>query len=75
MEKNMKSTNTTTIVDLDRCQHRTTAGRRCKLPVEAQGKVFCFTHTQQLMKADALNLKNALLIDHQGFQTAQGINY
>jgi hypothetical protein len=27
------------------------------------------------MKADALNLKNALLTNHEGFQTAQGINF
>jgi hypothetical protein len=27
------------------------------------------------MKSDAVNLKNALLINHEGFQTAQGINF
>jgi hypothetical protein len=71
----MKSVNTSAIIDLDRCQHRTPSGRRCKLPIEGPGKVFCYTHIQELMKADALNLKNALLTNHEGFQTAQGINF
>jgi hypothetical protein len=30
-----KSPNTTTVPDSTRCQHRTTSGRRCKLPVES----------------------------------------
>jgi hypothetical protein len=75
LEKKMKSANTSAIIDLDRCQHRTPSGRRCKLPIEGPGKVFCYTHIQALMKADALNLKNALLTNHEGFQTAQGINF
>jgi hypothetical protein len=57
-----------------RCQHRTPSGRRCKLPVEAPDKVFCYTHIQELKKSDVLNLKTALLTNYQGFQTAQGIN-
>jgi hypothetical protein len=64
----MKSANTINIIDAHRCGHRTPSGRRCKLPVEAPGKFLCYTHMQELMKSDALNLKNALLIDHQGFQ-------
>jgi hypothetical protein len=75
LEKKMKSANTSNIIDLDRCQHRTPSGRRCKLPIEGPGKVFCYTHIQELMKADALSLKNALLTNHEGFQTAQGINF
>jgi hypothetical protein len=75
MEKNMKSANTSTIIDAHRCGHRTPSGRRCKLPIEGPGKPLCFTHTQELMKSDALNLKNALLTNHEGFQTAQGINF
>jgi hypothetical protein len=75
LEKKMKSANTSTIIDLDRCQHRTPSGRRCKLPIEGPGKSLCYTHMQELMKTDAFNLKNALLTNHQGFQTAQGINF
>ena len=75
LEKNVKSANTSTIIDLDRCQHCTPSGRRCKLPIEGPGKSLCYTHMQELMKTDALNLKNALLTNHQGFQTAQGINF
>jgi hypothetical protein len=62
------------IDDSSRCQQRTPSGRRCKLPVEATGKLLCFMHTREMLKADTLNLKAALLTDHQGFQTAQGIN-
>ncbi|MGC0775490.1 MAG: hypothetical protein WB543_21330 [Candidatus Acidiferrum sp.] len=63
------------ISDLTRCHHRRPSGRRCKLAVTAPGAPFCFTHTQEFNKADSLNLRAALLTDHQGFQTAQGINY
>jgi hypothetical protein len=66
--------NTSSANDPTRCQHRTPSGRRCKLPVEAPDKLLCYTHTQELRKADVLNLKTALLTDYQGFQTAQGIN-
>ncbi len=58
----------------NRCQHHTPAGRRCKQPVEAPGKHFCYTHMLELKKSDVLNLKNALLTNYEGFQTAQGIN-
>jgi hypothetical protein len=63
------------ISDGMRCHYRRPSGRRCKLAVTAPGATFCFTHTQEFNKADSLNLKTALLTDHQGFQTAQGINY
>src|SRR5580704_7817223 len=69
-----KSAITNPVPDSTRCQHHTTSGRRCKLPVETPGKLLCFTHARELMKADTLNLKTALLTGHQGFQTAQGIN-
>ena len=62
------------ISDAMRCHHRRPSGRRCKLAVIAPGAPFCFTHTQEFNKADSLNLKTALLTNHQGFQTAQGIN-
>lgn len=75
MEKDMKFASISTITDAYRCGHRTPSGRRCKLPIEGPGKLLCYTHTHELMKSDALNLKNALLIDHEGFQTAQGINF
>ena len=71
----MKSADIITITDAHRCGHRTPSGRRCKLPIEGAGKLLCYTHTQELMKSDALNLKSALLINHEGFQTAQGINF
>ncbi len=67
--------NTTSATDAARCQRRRPSGRRCKLPVVAPGAPFCLTHTQEFNKADTLHLKTALLTDHQGFQTAQGINY
>jgi hypothetical protein len=70
-----KSANANSVLDSTRCQHRTTSGRRCKLPIEAPGKLLCYMHTREMLKADTLNLKTALLTDHQGFQTAQGINY
>jgi hypothetical protein len=63
------------ISDAMRCHYRRPSGRRCKLAVTAPGSPFCFTHTQEFNKADSLNLKAALLTDHQGFQTAQGINH
>jgi len=63
------------ISDAMRCHYRRPSGRRCKLAVTAPGAPFCFTHTQEFNKADSLNLKTALLTDHQGFQTAQGINH
>jgi len=69
-----KSATTHLVPESTRCQHYTTSGRRCKLPVETPGKLLCFTHARELMKADTLNLKTALLTGHQGFQTAQGIN-
>ena len=62
------------IDDSTRCQRRRPSGRRCKLTVMAPGAPFCFTHTKEFNRADTLNLKTALLTDHQGFQTAQGIN-
>jgi hypothetical protein len=62
------------IDDSTRCQQRTASGRRCKLPVESAGKLLCFMHTREMLRADTLNLKAALLTGHQGFQTAQGIN-
>lgn len=77
MEKKMKTKSAIAkyVDDSTRCQQRTPSGRRCKLPVEAPGKLLCFAHTRELLKADTLNLKTALLTDHQGFQTAQGINH
>jgi hypothetical protein len=63
------------ISDAMRCHHRRPSGRRCKLAVTAPGAPFCFTHTQEFNKADSLNLKTALLTNHEGFQTAQGINH
>jgi len=69
-----RTVNTNSANEPTRCQHRTPSGRRCKLPVEAPDKVFCYTHIQELKKSDVLNLKTALLTDYQGFQTAQGIN-
>lgn len=61
--------------DDHRCQHRTPSGRRCKLPIEAKGQMYCYSHNLELRKKlDALDLKEALLTGHQGFQTAQGIN-
>jgi hypothetical protein len=76
MEKKMKakSANTNSLDDSTRCQHRTPSGRRCKLPVEASGRLLCYTHAVELKKSDVLNLKTALLTDYQGFQTAQGID-
>ncbi|MGC1485074.1 MAG: hypothetical protein WA789_14875 [Candidatus Acidiferrum sp.] len=70
-----QSANTDSLDDSTRCQHLTPSGRRCKLPVEASGKLLCYTHAVELKKSDVLNLKTALLTDYQGFQTAQGINY
>src|SRR5271156_484006 len=61
--------------DATRCQRRRPSGRRCKLNVTASGAPFCFTHAQEFNKADSLNLKTALLTNHEGFQTAQGINH
>lgn len=63
------------ISDAMRCHYRRPSGRRCKLAVTAPGAPFCFTHTQEFNKADSLNLKTALLTNHEGFQTAQGINH
>jgi hypothetical protein len=76
MEKKMKATSAIAnpIDDSTRCQRRRPSGRRCKLTVMAPGAPFCFTHTKEFNRADTLNLKTALLTDHQGFQTAQGIN-
>jgi len=67
------SLNSTT--DATRCQRRRPSGRRCKLNVTAPGAPFCFAHAQEFNKADSLNLKTALLTNHEGFQTAQGINH
>jgi hypothetical protein len=83
LEKNMtklentkpQSVETDSISDAMRCHHRRPSGRRCKLAVTAPGAPFCFTHTQEFNKADSLNLKTALLTNHEGFQTAQGINH
>ncbi|MGB2624094.1 MAG: hypothetical protein WA857_17265 [Candidatus Acidiferrum sp.] len=61
--------------DSARCVHRTPSGRRCKLPIEAAGKLLCYAHGVELKKSDVLNLKTALLTGSQGFQTAQGINF
>jgi hypothetical protein len=72
---NVPSLSLNSIDDSTRCQHRTPSGRRCKQPVEAPGKLLCYTHLIELKKSDVFNLKNPLLIDSQGFQTAQGINY
>jgi hypothetical protein len=63
------------ISDAMRCHYRRPSGRRCKLAVTAPGAPCCFTHTQEFNKADSLDLKTALLTNHEGFQTAQGINY
>ena len=72
---NPQSVNAISTSDDTRCQRRRPSGRRCKVAVVSPGANFCFTHTQEFNKADSLNLKTALLTDHQGFQTAQGINY
>jgi hypothetical protein len=63
------------INEFTRCQHRRPSGRRCRLAVTAPGAPFCFPHTQEFNKADSLDHKAALLTNHQGFQTAQGINH
>jgi hypothetical protein len=77
MQKKMKAKSAISsyIDDSTRCQQRTASGRRCKLPVESSGKLLCHMHTREVLKADTLNLKAALLTGHQGFQTAQGINH
>jgi hypothetical protein len=69
-----QSANAISGTDATRCQRRRPSGRRCKLAVVSPGAPFCFTHTKEFNKADILNLKPALLTNHQGFQTAQGIN-
>jgi len=76
MEKEMKAKSAIAkyVDDSTRCEQRTASGRRCKLPVESAGKLLCHMHTREMLKADTLNLKAALLTGHQGFQTAQGIN-
>jgi hypothetical protein len=72
---NPQSVNVISTSDETRCQRRRPSGRRCKLPVVSPGAPFCLTHTKEFNKADILDLKPALLTNHQGFQTAQGINH
>lgn len=71
---NYKSGRTNSANDSTRCAHCTPSGRRCKMPVTAPGQLLCGMHTQELIRADGLNLREALLANSQGLQTAQGIN-
>lgn len=71
---NCKSARTNSAKDSTRCAHCTPSGRRCKMPVAAPGQLLCGMHTQELIRADGLNLREALLANSQGLQTAQGIN-
>lgn len=71
---NYKSARTNSAKDSTRCAHCTPSGRRCKMPVAAPGQLLCGMHTQELIRADGLNLREALLANSQGLQTAQGIN-
>ena len=72
---NRKSARTNSAVDSTRCTHRTPSGRRCRMPVVAPGHRLCGTHTDEIIKADRLNLSDALLTNSHDFQTAQGINF
>jgi hypothetical protein len=61
--------------DANRCWHHTPTGRRCRMPICRSGGRLCYEHTAKYKKQDAYDLKEALLFDHEGFQTAQGINF
>ena len=71
---NRKSTNTDSTNDSTRCMHRTPSGRRCRMLVVGPGQLLCRRHADEFIKADGLNLREALLANSQGLQTAQGIN-
>jgi hypothetical protein len=60
--------------DAARCWHHSPSGRRCRMPICRSGERLCYEHRAQYKKQDAFDLKKALLFDHEGFQTAQGIN-
>jgi hypothetical protein len=60
--------------DANRCWHHTPSGRRCRMPVSRSGGRLCYEHKVRYKNQDAFDLKEALLFDYEGFQTAQGIN-
>jgi hypothetical protein len=61
--------------DANRCWHHTPSGRRCRMPIARSGGRLCYEHKAQFKKQDAFDLKEALLFDYEGFQTAQGLNF
>ena len=60
---------------LKHCQHRGSAGRRCRMPVSDPVSGFCFHHAaQQKKENDAADLSAALTGNSEEFRTVEGIN-
>ena len=58
-----------------RCAHFTSGGRQCRLLVSDVPSGLCPQHLAQQKQKEAKNLHAPLLVNSQGFQTAQGINF
>jgi hypothetical protein len=60
---------------LKHCQHRGSAGRRCRMPVSDPASGFCFHHAaQQKKQDDAADLSAALTGNSEEFRSVEGIN-
>jgi hypothetical protein len=71
----MKSKSLTFAVPSSRCSYRTATGRQCR-QLAANGHTgFCHHHRAAQEQKDAQDLSDALLVQSQGFQTAQGVNF
>ena len=72
---NDPSTNSPSISEVARCQHRTATGKRCRLSVTDARSGLCFRHTNDLLSRLQIEDLRALLAgDTSEFKTADEIN-
>ena len=72
---NASRSNSRSINDFSRCQHRTPTGKRCRLRIVNSGSGLCFRHSAQILpRPEELNLRSALAGELSEFQSAHAVN-
>jgi len=71
----MKLKTAYTLLSANRCSHRTSSGRQCRLLASNLGSGLCPHHHAELEQMQNADVYPALSDGCQGFQTAQGINH
>jgi len=71
----MKLKTAFSLLSANRCGHRTSSGRQCRLLASNIGSGLCPHHHAELEQLQNADVYPSLSVGCQGFQTAQGINH